>query len=153
MAKKNEKAKIHFRIDDIQLVSHFENDPKKYKLTKKDIETSEIKVGLEIEIDPEDAMVILQPTVVFFCSKNNKDTDLFGGKVLYKFEIKNFDLYFSGDEEGKISFLQEFLEQLLGITLAGLRGMLVLLNKQSLYKKAYLPLVDPKPFLDQFINR
>jgi predicted cupin superfamily sugar epimerase len=153
MAKKSEKAEIHFRIIDIELLNHFENDPKKYKLTKKDIESSEIKVGLELEVDPEEATVTLQPTIVFFYSENKKDIDLFGGKVLYKFEIKNFDLYFSGDEEGKISFLQEFLEQLLGIALAGLRGMFVILNKQSLYKKAYLPLVDPKPFLDQFIDK
>ena len=153
MAKKNEKTQIHFRILDIELVNHFENDPKKLKLSKEDIETSELKVGLELEVDPEEQTVTLQPTVVFCCTKDKKDFDLFGGKVLYKFEIRNFDLYFSGSEEGKISFLKEFLEQLLGISLAGLRGMFVLLNKQSLYKKAYLPLVDPKPFLDQFIDK
>ena len=100
MAKKDAKTEIHFRIIDIELLNHFENDPKKYKLTKKEIDATEIKVGLELEVDPEEATVILQPTIVFCCTKNKKDIDLFGGKVLYKFEIRNFELYFSGDENG-----------------------------------------------------
>jgi len=153
MPKKKDFSKIYFRIAEIELLDHFENDPKKLKATKKDIESTEVKVGLDLELNPEDEIVILKPSVVFCYSDGNKDLDIFGGSVLYKFEIKNFDLYFSGDEKGKIKFLQNFLEQLLGIALAGLRGMFVLLNKQPLYKKAYLPLIDPKPFLDQFITK
>jgi len=103
-----------------------------------------------LSIDAEDETVIIQPTVVFCCTRNKKDIDLFGGTVLYEFEIRDFNKYFTNGEKGKTTFLQEFLEQLLGTALSGLRGMFVLLNKQSLYKNAYLPLVDPKPFLDQF---
>jgi hypothetical protein len=153
MSKQKEKAQIHFIISDIQLINHFENDPKKLKLTQKDIDRSEVKAGLELEVDPEEETVTILPTVAFCCENNKKDVDIFGGTVLYKFQIKNFDEYFSGDEKGKIAFLKEFLEQLLGIALAGLRGMFVLLNKQKLYKKAYLPLIDPKPFLDKFVSK
>lgn len=152
MSAKSRYAQVYFRIADIELIEHFEHDPKKLKLTKRDVESAEVKVGLDIELDTENNYVTLKPIVGFCCNKKGKDLDIFGAKVLYKFEIKNFDLYFDSSEKSRTLFFSQFLEQLLGITLAGMRGMFVLLNKQPYYKKAILPLIDPKPFLAKFTN-
>jgi hypothetical protein len=146
--KQKPKA-IEYRISEIKKIHFFENDPQEFKLSEKDIEKTDFKLGLIIDINGEEESIAHRLSVIV-SPANNEEVRLFGSESSFKYIIKNFNNYFPGNRQKGYEIPKGFMEALLSISISGLRGMLAALNTIPEYKGNILPPVDAKNLLENY---
>lgn len=150
METKNQKkeVKISFKLDQIERLKYFENNPKDIGWTKK----SELKTGFTIQtdflIDPK--IKAINITLDIVCSvKEDDQKDLFGIKTRFSFTIKDFEKLLTNKDGSVVELPDGLVLVLVSISYSTVRGMLEELKSNKEYKKIFLPVIDSKNLVNK----
>lgn len=146
--KTKKEVKISFKLDQIERLKYFENDPKDIGWTK----NSELKTGFTIQteflIDHKNKAINI--TLDISCSlKEDDQKDLFGIKTRFGFKIKEFEKLLTKQDDSIVELPDGLVLVLVSISYSTVRGMLEELKSNPEYKKIFLPVIDPKSLVDK----
>jgi hypothetical protein len=141
---KDESKKIQYRLVEVKKLSYFENNLDDFNFKEKiDLSTVPFRLMVQLYIHDKEGILDIILRLNYFFKDSNKEYDLFGINTSHRFEIKDFTAHFSKNEKEEYSLPDLFFASLLGVTISGTRGMLVVLNAGHQYKDIVLPLLNP----------
>lgn len=142
LTNKKGELKVDFGLINVEKLKFFENDPDEigFNEDKKDKINTVIHTELDVNIENETIGITLE---INLKSSINNNNDLFGIKTRHLYKIKNITSIVKKNDDNVLNIPDIFLSTLISIAYSGTRGMLVILNANSKYKKLLLPLVQP----------
>lgn len=145
--KKKQPKKIHFKIDSIRKINHFENHFLDLDLEKSILKKHKFNFGVRFKIDDKNGTIEVQIQTNFYIDVDSKKINLFGIESSHKFKIKEFNKYILIPECDEYDIPDGLMITFLGIAISGTRSMLATMNSTPEYNKLLLPLINPADIL------
>jgi len=134
--------KIEYKIEKVEVLKFYENNPEDYKLEKSQYSSSDVDIGFGLRVnDVNETIDIILSTV--FNSNDEKKIKLFSLDSLFRFKILNFKSSIVKTDKNNYKIPDNFLYIMLETSLSGARGMIVPLVTIPEYKHLLLPLINP----------
>lgn len=144
---KKQPKKIHFKIDSIRKINHFENHFLDLDLEKSILKKHRYDFGVRFKIDEKHGTIELQIKTNFYLDVDSKKINLFGIESSHKFKIKEFKKHISLPECDEYDIPDGLMSTFLGIAISGTRSMLAAMNSTPEYNKLLLPPINPVDIL------
>ena len=146
---------VSFKIEEIKKISHSEINFKEYGIKSSEVSNGDYNVSIGIKFEVEESTIeILVNSRYHLKNGENEDINLFELNNSYIFKIKNFKKVFNvkkrDENDYDINIPDEFIANLLNISIAGARGMQAVLNTVPEYKKLYIPLLNTMEIIKDF---
>ena len=153
MVQKKVKSKsVEITISEIRKISSFEIDFREYGIVSLKREDVHFKNSLSIGLDGSKEIISnrLKLTAVYMKSKEEKQ--IFGVEAIFIYKIKKFEKHFTKNEDNTYRIPNEFMANLLGISISGIRGMLAGLTTVPEYSKFIMPPIYTNQMLNDYME-
>ena len=128
-------------------VSHFENDFSEYGLKSLNLRKTGFQLGIHLGIRADEELITHKIETIAMHKEGKKENELFGIGAIFAYKIKNFENLFPKNRKNQYGIPDELVIMLLGMSISGIRGMLIGSNTKPEYNKIILPPINTKQLL------